>query len=294
MHSGEILNTKYEIVSRISLKGYRQKWLATDKSNNNKVVLETLHDDLMNNPSAIDSLRYELQVSQKLEGDVFQKCIDTFLHKDKLFLVWQHYDYEPLSIALNGIVSGIISDSQKLDFVSKISRGINHAHSLNIIHGRINGENILVDPKLHPKIINFSSNQMYENTDPGGNSILSSKHLIAPEIINGERPDRLTDFYSIGIIAKVLFLNNASRENVDLRTLRLLHLRRDIDPVIANVIDGLSSSDRGLREVAIEKLLDDNFLSSMNTPPSGVPIVKVSRFKSRKIIKRHKRNNNDS
>lgn len=294
MRSGEILNDRYEIISRISIKGFRQKWLASDKASNGKVVLETLHDDLMNDENAIEGLRYELQVSQKLKGEVFQKCIDTFLYKDRLFLVWQHYDYEPLQFALESIANGMTSDSEKLSFIAKLCSGINQANYLDIVHGRINGANVLVDPQLRPKIINFSLTHSYENTDPDNNSILSAKNLVAPEVILGDKADALSDYYSVGIIAKILFIKEVNNAGIDLSTLRLLHLRPDIDPIITNVIDGLSSIDRGLREVAVSRLLDEDFLDTMRTPPNGIPIVKISRFKSRRLLKKLKEDNNNS
>ena len=84
MKSGDILNNKYEIISRLSVKGYRQKWLATDTDNYQKVTIETLHDDLINDKTAIENIRYELQVSQTLSHPLFPKCIDTFLHNERL------------------------------------------------------------------------------------------------------------------------------------------------------------------------------------------------------------------
>lgn len=293
MRQGEILNGKYEIVSPISLRGFRQKWLASDMTSGNKVVIETLHDDLMNDQSAIESLRYELEVSQVLSGEIFQTCLDTFISNNKLLLVWQHYDYEPLSFALNDIAKGLVSDSEKLTLIAKIIDGLKYANSKNIVHGQINGDNILVDPKLNPKLINFSKSHYFESTDPGANSILTNQNLVAPEILEGAKPDLLSDIYSLGIIAKILFLQPKDRNYVDIRTLRLINYRPDLKSMIANTIDGLSTTNRELREIVIN-MIDDDFLNDMSTPPKGIPVVKVSKIKSRKIIRKHKKDNNNS
>lgn len=293
MRQGEILNGKYEIVSPISLRGFRQKWLASDMTSGNKVVIETLHDDLMNDQSAIESLRYELEVSQVLSGEIFQTCLDTFISNNKLLLVWQHYDYEPLSFALNDIAKGLVSDTEKLTLITKLADGIKYAASKNIVHGQINGDNILVDPKLNPKLINFSKSHYFESTDPGANSILTNQNLVAPEILEGAKPDLLSDIYSLGIIAKILFLQPKDRNYVDIRTLRLINYRPDLKSMIANTIDGLSTTNRELREIVIN-MIDDDFLNDMSTPPKGIPVVKVSKIKSRKIIRKHKKDNNNS
>lgn len=290
MYTGELLNNKYQVISRISIKGFRQKWLATDVSNNNTVIIETLHDDLINDEQALDDFRYELSISQMLKHELFPSCVDTFLHESRIFLVWENYDNETLSSAYKHKAFKHKSEKDILLLIARIAQGMSSAHQHNIIHGNLNGENITINPLLIPKVSNFSLNKTFETTDPGSNSIFSSINLAAPEIKNNEMPNPLSDFYSIAMIAKLLLIK--PNNNFKLNDLILRVQRKDLDLSVTSVIDALCSDDLTLRSEAVSRILDKSFLDPYRTPPDGIEMIKVSNYKKWKLRNKSKRRKN--
>jgi serine/threonine protein kinase len=286
MKSGDILNNKYQIISRVSIKGFRQKWLANNNLTGNKVLVETLHDDLINDENAIEDIRHDLIISQQLDSEMIPKCIDTFIFNTRMFLVWEYYDNETLSSAYKHNFFKNISDQEILILLLKIGKTIAYAHSHNIVHGNINGETILIDPKLQPQIINFASEMGFEATDPGTKSIFSVINLTSPEIKQGEKPNNLSDFYSIGMIGKLLLLKPENRFQIHDLNLRSLH--KSIDLSVAHIIDGLCSPDLTIRTECISRFLDNSFLDPYKTPSKGIDNIKISKYRKWKIVKKYK------
>lgn len=286
MNIGDLLNERYSILSNISLKGFRQRWLALDQISNENVVLETLHDDLINNSEAVNNIRYELEVSQKLNNRLFLKCSDTFLYDKKLFLVWQYYDFESLSKFTLSAGYKNISDHKKIELISKIINGLDEANNLGVVHGSLSGENIIVNPSFDPRVINFSQNQVLLSTDPGSNSELSFEHLCAPEVRENQRPDLASDLYSLGMLARILLSNDKST--------RLSISRPDLDSSLSASLDALLSSDKEVRLYAKSRIIDESFLDTMRTPPHGTDVIKVSKIKSRRMQKRLRKNGEPS
>ncbi|MBP9115714.1 MAG: protein kinase [Acidimicrobiia bacterium] len=285
MLTGEFLNERYQVISKISIKGYRQKWLAMDTTQDKQVLIETLNDDLLNDERAIDNIRYELHVSKLLNHDLFPKCIDTFINNSQLYLVWKEFDYESLNSFYENKNFETIPVKEIIQIIFKISSGMSYAHKIGVFHENINGDNIVIKTNNEPMIINLSVNNSLESTDPGANFIFSNTNLCAPERKSGASVNQLSDFYSIGMIAKILLVHKRDLKNNNLYIRRLRSFRPDLDLKLCEMIDGLISPDLSIRRENISKLLDQTFLDADKTPISGIPIVKLTKAESKKINK---------
>jgi eukaryotic-like serine/threonine-protein kinase len=279
MYTGKRLNNRYEVLSKISIKGYRQKWLALNLENNNKVLIETLHDDLINNVDAINSIRYELEVSTKLSFPLFPVCIDTFNEESRMYLVWEYFDNETLNQAYANNVFHRKLDVEIIKFLIKIGKGIRYAFDKGILHGHINGHNVTLDEFLTPKLTNFSLNQSLEETDPGGYTLFSTSNLARDETRQDLAPTLNSEFYALGMIGKILLTKE--KDSTKLKTKTTHTLNRQIDSGFSQVIDGLLTRNPTVQANAISLLLDESFLDTYSTPVNGIPVVDFTKKKNR-------------
>lgn len=148
-----------------------------------------------------------------------------------------------------------------------------------MVHGAISTDAILVTPSLEPIITGFSMPGASPTTDPGMTVGVGPYQACAPELLRGEPIDASCDFYAVGIIARYLFDNSTTIKSDSRSTEK--HARQ--------LIAQLCSSDRSLRVIAAERIMDPTFLDDMITPAQGMETVSISRSKSRKIRNQYHR-----
>lgn len=260
------------------MRGSRQRYLGENIFDNSKVIIESLHETMLSNESALAEFRYQIEISKKLNGPYFMGFKETLTSNGVLFLVWDFVDAQPLS---RNSSLGDLTPRDICSFISKVAQALKLSYSKGVPHGALSTDTILITPSLNPVIIGFidpTSTQSFD-TDPGTIDGVSSFAAAAPEIKNGQKPTLVSDLYSLGIIAQFLFskvARNASMHN------------REISPEILwakRSIFGLISSEMDQRISSSEIVIDPNFIDSMATPPSGTPAVKLTKKQVRKVKK---------
>jgi serine/threonine protein kinase len=98
-------------------------------------------------------------------------------------------DPEPLPLA------------SKLDILLQVADGLSAAHERGIIHRDIKPSNIRVLPDGDVKIIDFGIARVGAEHPTSTGAVVGSPAYMSPEQVSGERTDRRTDLFSIGIVA---------------------------------------------------------------------------------------------
>ena len=287
MKPGDLIDSKYRIESVLSLHGFRQRFIGLDIKTNSRVIIDTLHDSMLESPTAIATLRYEIELSNKLNGPYFMGVIDSFTENNRLFVIWKYIDAQPLSHneSLNNLNPRDISR-----FTARLIRALATAHEKGTIHGAISTDAILITPQLEPVITGFSLPGVEPITDPGVEGGISAYRAAAPELFHGEPIDESCDFYSVGVIAQYLFsLIDESSEN-NPNSYEQSGPFRPIKPIDSAEIDrakslirGLTSTSREYRIQSALQLADPSFLDSLSTPAGGNEVIKISKKELRSI-----------
>lgn len=284
MRPGDVFKSRYRIDRPLGLPGSRQKFLGQDLHSNERVVVETLHETMVNDPDSLLSLKYEIDLSEKLNGPNFATFIDSFTQDGRLYLVWKYIDAQALS---NNRSLQELTPRDVCQFAALTVRALMDAHKSGVIHGALSTDTILITPQLEPVIIGFSVPGNDPATDPGILNGVSAYACAAPELFQGESIDESCDFYAVGMIAKFLFslVDKSDAEKL---------IKRDKTQVIEGLntfeidsarelILGLISSQRAFRLQSAERIADVSFLDSMATPPAGNEVVNISKKEIRQI-----------
>lgn len=286
MDLGDVLKSQYRIERSLGLHGARQRYIGQDLLSNERIVIETLHEAMVSDPNALMSLRYEIDLSEKLNGPNFASFLDSFTKDGHLYLVWKYIDGQVLS---NNNSLKELTPRDVCKFVALTIQALKHAHKNGVIHGALSTDNILITSQLEPVIIGFSVPGSDPITDPGTLNGVSAYACAAPELFQGESIDESCDYYAIGIIAKFLFSlvdkTQTADSPVHKKTPAIAGLNTfEIDSA-RELIAGLIADQRDLRIQSAARIADDSFLDSMSTPPGGNEIINLSRKEIRQLKK---------
>jgi serine/threonine protein kinase len=288
MKPGDLIDNRYELVSVLSKRGYRQKWIAQSTLTGERVILETLHDTVMSDEKALGSIRNEIALSQKLSGENFMHCLETFYFDNRLFLSWKYIDAQPLSS--NPSLSRL-TERDICRFIGLVVRALDFAHRRGIIHGALSTDNILITPTMTPIITGFPMPDQPIETDPGISHGISAYKAAAPELFDGSPFSEASDWYSVGVIARYMFheLRQAHQaQGLSPTALASLTARNQETLTARTTIESLSHRDEEVRTLSAAVICSPEFLDMLSTPAHGNPVVTVDKRNARKIKSRYR------
>ena len=276
MANNDLSAERFTLSKKMSSKGIREQFLGFDNKTDRPVVIETLHDSLVDDDNSLAAISSEIQVLKSLNGPYFVDYIGCYTRKNKTYNVFNFVDGEPISTATS---LKTLSTRDVCSFISKSVKAIAFAHSNGIIHGALSSDSVLITPSNEPVIIGFNANWVEPITDPGIVHGVSQYVCAAPELFEGAPIDESCDFYALGKIAEFMFNSNCNKSSQKTNTESLEIIRAK------EIVLSLLSRDRQHRYSAAQLLIDPDFLGSMRTPPQGNSNLTLSKKDLKKIRK---------
>lgn len=289
MKPGDIISSRYRVDQVLSMRGISQRCIGERLHDHERVIIETLHDSVLNDEAAIGAFRYEVELSVRLNDPYFIGVIDSFTYDDSFFVVWKYIDAHPLT-RNNSLLE--LSTNQIMVLIASIAKALDLAHNKGVLHGALSTDAILVTPSLEPIIIDFAVPGVELTTDPGVEGGISVYRAAAPELFKGEPIDASCDFYSLGVIGQFLLANADAQREREARQEGSKSPVQSVEPPelgrARTLVSSLTSTHREVRQDCAERILDSTFLDAMATPPQGNEIVRVNRSYAQTIKHRHK------
>ncbi len=98
-----------------------------------------------------------------------------------------------------------LSPDRALEVAAQVCEALSYAHDMDLVHRDIKPENILLDENDNVKVTDFGIARMAGTSTPGWtvttpDVVIGTPHYIAPEAIDGRRPDPRMDLYSLGVV----------------------------------------------------------------------------------------------
>ena len=203
-------NTRYEIVRKIARGGMGEVFLARQLGIggfSKDVVLKQIHDTFADDPEFITMFLEEARIAALLDHPNIVQIYGLGQQDRSHFIVME---YVPgLSVSrLVKRVDGPLPLHIGIQIAAEVAAGLQFAHDktdasgelLGLVHRDVSPPNILVSTSGSVKITDFGIAKVKWSTTKTRAGVVKGKYsYLAPEQVKGDKADRQSDLYSLGL-----------------------------------------------------------------------------------------------
>lgn len=284
----EIIDGKYEIISKIGSGGTSIVYKAKRLADNRVVAIKVIRDELENIRELERHFRLEAEALNKMSHRNIRRILGIGQWNDSLYMVTEYIDGKTLKEIIS---EGPVPIKTAVDYALQIAAGIEHAHRKNIIHRDIKPQNIIVSNDGTVKIVDFGIARMTNQTTRtmAGKDVVGSVHYLSPEQARGGQVDSRSDIYSFGILLYEMFTGKVPFQGDEAVSIAMKHINQIAEPpqsVNHDITQGLNDiivkciqKDPENRYQTASDLREDLLLYVAN--PNGFSVMKADRLKGR-------------
>ena len=200
---GKTLST-YNIMSKIGAGGMSNVFIGRNLSNGSLVAIKVLKKQYTQDEENVNKFfSREVKITKSLHHKNIVSIIDFGRKDDNYFIIYEFIE----GITLDKYIkNNKVSIENVENILLQLLSGLSYAHSLAIIHRDIKPQNIMITPAGVVKLTDFGIAKALSSTTVTQTGIfMGSPGYISPEqadptILKGEKIDKRTDIYSLGIL----------------------------------------------------------------------------------------------
>jgi len=198
--SGQILGSRYELVSRIAIGGMGEVWKANDSVIGRTVAIKILKDEYMGDPGFRERFRAEARHAALVNHEGIANVFDFGEEEGSAYLVMELVPGQALSSILER--EKILPATKVLGFVAQTAAALHAAHQAGLVHRDIKPGNLLVTPDGTIKITDFGIARLADQVPlTATGQVMGTVQYLAPEQASGKPASPATDIYALGIVA---------------------------------------------------------------------------------------------
>ena len=276
---GEIIQSRYRIVSVLGQGGVGITYAALDAKTGDRVALKALSFRRMNEWKMLELFEREARVLSQLDHPAIPRYLDYFqIDRDRdrdFYIVQQLVEGKSLAQAIADGWHGSEEDIKQI--AEQVLDVLIYLHELKppVIHRDIKPQNVILQPNRKIALVDFGAVQdTYRSTQVGGSTVVGTYGYMPPEQFRGKAVPA-TDLYALG--ATILFLLTG-RSPVELPEIKLKLSFRDSVNISSHFADWLDKM--------IEPASEDRFSSakqSLNALQNPILPSLESRIRSLEI-----------
>ena len=253
-------------------------YVAKDETLGRLVAIKVMLESLGADETFVETFKREAQAIAKLNHPNIAQVYSFGQEKGQPYIVMElvsgrHFDriIETEKQVDQALVTQIALD---------ISQGLQAADEIGLVHGDIKPENILLDEKMHAKLVDFGlATFQHQAADSG---IWGTPYYISPEKVRRKKADARSDIYSLGatmyhaLAGQPPFEGETPVEVVKARldtTPPLIStLRADINPILDGIVARMLDPEPLKRYPTYASLISDlnRALRDLTTKPAGI------------------------
>ncbi len=186
---------QFELRDAIASGGMGTVYRAFDLTLEREVAVKLMKRELVDDPKALESFCREARAAAALNHTNIIHIYTFDEHEGQLYLVMELADRGSLDSRIER--EGRLAELAVLDIGTKVASALDTALKHNLLHSDIKPGNILFNADGEPKLVDFGLARNTEADADYDTAIWGTPYYIAPEKINREREDFLSDMYSL-------------------------------------------------------------------------------------------------
>ncbi|WP_315096183.1 Stk1 family PASTA domain-containing Ser/Thr kinase [uncultured Cellulomonas sp.] len=199
---GRLVDSRYEVVSRIARGGMATVYLAVDRRLDRDVALKVMHAHLAEGTSGSDFIarfRREARTAARLTHPGLVGVYDQGVDGETSYLTMEYIDGCNLRRHIGE--RGALTVADALRIGESVLDALAAAHRVGLVHRDIKPENVLLASDGRVKLADFGlARAVTEVTSTTTGTVLGTVAYLAPELVTRGLSDARTDVYAIGIL----------------------------------------------------------------------------------------------
>jgi eukaryotic-like serine/threonine-protein kinase len=262
---GSLVAGKYRIVQEAGAGGMGIVYKAEDLKLKRPVALKFLPPHLMDSPELKERFLIEAQAAAALSHPNICTIYEVGESEDRPYIAMEYVEGETLR---DRVKKGPLEPREAVDLVDQVAAGLGEAHGTDIIHRDVKSANIMVTARGRAKVMDFGLAKLR-----GASSLTKSQTMLgtvaymSPEQAQGERLDRRTDIWSLGVVLYELLAGKLPFQGAhDLTVIyailhkepeSLIALRPSLAPELDHVVGQALAKKPADRYQTMEELRED-------------------------------------
>ncbi|MGN8244372.1 serine/threonine-protein kinase [Cellulomonas soli] len=276
---GVALGGRYRLVRPIAVGGMGEVWSAYDEALARDVAVKVLKEEFAGDPGFLERFRTEARNSASLSHPNIAQLFDYGEVEGSGYLVMELVVGEPLSDLLER--EPVLPIRRLLPVLAQTARALHAAHQAGVVHRDVKPGNILIGRGGKVKITDFGvSLAQNQITMTATGMVMGTAQYLSPEQAVGKAATRLSDLYSLGIVAYEALAGNRPFTGPTAVDIAVAHVNNPVPPLpasvdrrVAELVLRLLSKDPAQRPQSGAELADMFDRLVPRTPPSGVPVL---------------------
>ncbi|MDQ0373656.1 Stk1 family PASTA domain-containing Ser/Thr kinase [Cellulomonas humilata] len=199
---GRLVDSRYEVVSRIARGGMATVYLAVDRRLDRDVALKVMHAHLAEGTSGSDFVarfRREARTAARLTHPGLVGVYDQGVDGETSYLTMEYIDGCNLRRHIGE--RGALTVGEALRIGESVLDALAAAHRVGLVHRDIKPENVLLATDGRVKLADFGlARAVTEVTSTTTGTVLGTVAYLAPELVVRGLSDARTDVYASGIL----------------------------------------------------------------------------------------------
>jgi eukaryotic-like serine/threonine-protein kinase len=263
----------YRIVRKLGQGGMGEVYLAerADGEFQQQVALKTLLPSFAQSPSVMGRLLAERQILAKLNHPNIARLFDGGTDARGLpFLVMEYVD----GIRIDQYCeSQNFSTRERVRLFLKICDAVSAAHDALIVHRDLKPDNILIDQRGEPKLLDFGIAKVLSDDPVFAGNVQTqtgfapmTQRYASPEQIRGDCLTTASDIYGLAVLLHELLVGHSPYRDADLKGMQIVTAITQYDPILPSARAEQASAP--IRAKALRGDLDAILLRALRKDPT--------------------------
>lgn len=210
---GKLLSGRYQITEVVGKGGMATVYKAVDTKLGRSVAVKVIHRGIAAEPKFTEHFRTEAQNAAALNHPNIVAVYDVGEDDGPQYIVLEFVEGRTLRDVLK---DGPLPIDLALSCARQLAAGLVAAHERGIIHCDINPQNVLTPNDGTAKLAHFGISRAGAATGlVTGGMIVGTLDYLAPEQIEGTKPDEKSDIYALGLVIYEMLSGRLPFERVE-------------------------------------------------------------------------------
>ena len=188
---------RYRILRSVDEGGTSYIFLVEDDKLGGRYAMKMLKPELSTDKEYVAAFKREVGILKKLKHKNIASLVNYGFQGSFVYYI-MNYVRERSCTLKSAIAKGGLTLEEKISIAEKICDAMQYAQDNGVVHRDIKPANIILTPEGEPVVLDFGTAEASDSEAAA--EVFGTVEYFSPEQARGEKTDKATDIYSMGIL----------------------------------------------------------------------------------------------